>query len=414
MIKLFKVSIALALALSLTMLSACAGKPVNISRKGEITENTTTEYIGVDKAKAIALENAGIKEKDVKDLEVELDRERTAVVYEVSFDAQGYEYDYDIDAVSGDIVRTRREIDDAGRLPAATANDDTLTTEAPAETENVPETTTAATEPAKQTQPTTPTTVVEHSAEDYIGADRAKEIALSHAGLAEADVWDLKSELDMERGVVVYDVDFDGENYDYDYEIDAFNGDILRSDKERENNVRPAATNATTANSGNYIGEARAKEAALKHAGLSESDVWDLKAELDREHGTVVYDVSFETENYDYDYDIDAVSGEVVRSEKEPENNVRPTATSDSGNYIGTDRAKEIALDHAGLTANGVIKLKAEFDHDDHGYEHDHDHGNHEHCDAIYEVSFEANGYEYDYDIDAVSGDILHSEKERD
>ncbi|MBR6823341.1 MAG: PepSY domain-containing protein [Clostridia bacterium] len=34
--------------------------------------------------------------------------------------------------------------------------------------------------------------------------------------------------------------------------------------------------------------------------------------------------------------------------------------------------------------------------------------------DGIYEVEFKYNGYEYEYDIDAVTGKILMTEKEKD
>ena len=32
----------------------------------------------------------------------------------------------------------------------------------------------------------------------------------------------------------------------------------------------------------------------------------------------------------------------------------------------------------------------------------------------VYEVSFNAGGYDYDYDIDAYTGKVIRSEKERD
>ncbi|MCC8101471.1 MAG: fibronectin type III domain-containing protein [Clostridiales bacterium] len=74
--------------------------------------------------------------------------------------------------------------------------------------------------------------------------------------------------------------------------------------------------------------------------------------------------------------------------------------TAASGSYIGITKAKSIALADAGLTASAVYDLEAEFDW--------------ENGIAVYEVSFEYGGYDYDYEINAVSGAILEKKVERD
>jgi len=72
---------------------------------------TTTTYIGTAKAKSIAFADAGVTESKVYDLEVEKDKEKGVVVYEVSFDYNGYEYDYTIHATSGKILEKEVERD---------------------------------------------------------------------------------------------------------------------------------------------------------------------------------------------------------------------------------------------------------------------------------------------------------------
>ena len=69
-------------------------------------------YIGKDKAKAIALEKAGLKEADVKFVKVELDRERGTVVYDVEFNQGLKEYSAEIKADDGTIVEWDVDIDD--------------------------------------------------------------------------------------------------------------------------------------------------------------------------------------------------------------------------------------------------------------------------------------------------------------
>ena len=59
-----------------------------------------------------------------------------------------------------------------------------------------------------------------------------------------------------------------------------------------------------------------AKETALRHAGLSESQVNNLDVDLDRENGKLIYEVDFNSGNTEYDYDIDAETGEVISADK--------------------------------------------------------------------------------------------------
>ena len=68
--------------------------------------------------------------------------------------------------------------------------------------------------------------------------------------------------------------------------------------------------------------------------------------------------------------------------------------------YIGEDRAKEIALEDAKVSASDAKYLRAHFDRDDYR--------------DNYDVEFYYNGREYDYEIDAKSGAILEKSSERE
>jgi len=87
----------------------------------------------------------------------------------------------------------------------------------------------------------------------------------------------------------------------------------------------------------------------------------------------------------------------------EPTPAATPAATGPVRNqpqYISKEEARNIALSHAGLSANDVTRLKADFDFDDGVPE--------------YEVDFRHGGYEYDYDIHAETGKIRSWDKDRD
>lgn len=77
-----------------------------------------------------------------------------------------------------------------------------------------------------------------------------------------------------------------------------------------------------------------------------------------------------------------------------------PTEAPTDPARITKEEAIDIALKDAGFTADQVNGLHAEFDYDDGRPE--------------YEVEFRQGGYEYDYEIHAETGTILHRDKDRE
>ena len=73
--------------------------------------DTTQSAIGRDRAIELALNHAGLNKADVRDLEAELDRERGGTYWEVDFEHGGYDYSYDINAQTGEIVIAEKEKD---------------------------------------------------------------------------------------------------------------------------------------------------------------------------------------------------------------------------------------------------------------------------------------------------------------
>ena len=119
---------------------------------------------------------------------------------------------------------------------------------------------------------------------------------------------------------MVYEVEFDRGYDEYDYDINAKTGAVVSYDNEiNGKDVKSTGSSNKNTSTGkeNVIGNAAAKSAALKHAGVTESQATELKVELDREDGKLVYEVEFKSAGYEYDYEIDAVKGTVLQSDKE-------------------------------------------------------------------------------------------------
>ncbi len=70
------------------------------------------KYIGYDAALQKALENAGLSATDVYGIEREFDFERGVMVYEIEFKTADTEYSYDINAITGEVVKKETERND--------------------------------------------------------------------------------------------------------------------------------------------------------------------------------------------------------------------------------------------------------------------------------------------------------------
>jgi len=71
-----------------------------------------TDLITEDVAKAKALTRAELTADDVKYIKAELDLEKGAWEYEVEFKHEGFEYEVDVNAKTGEIIKFEKEFDD--------------------------------------------------------------------------------------------------------------------------------------------------------------------------------------------------------------------------------------------------------------------------------------------------------------
>ena len=199
-------------------------------------------------------------------------------------------------------------------------------------------------------------------------------------------------------GDSLYPLTYDGNTYLPAEQLASAVGYNATSDDDSVSLTKKAAATSTSTSSTD-IGAEKAKEIALQHAGVSASNAVFVKAERERDDGRLTYDVDFYAGNKEYDYEILAADGTILSYDADIEGYRIPSSTSSSSSgYISVERAKEIALQHAGLSSSGVNFDKAEFDPDD---------GR-----AEYEIEFHHNFREYEYTIDAASGTILEAERD--
>ena len=257
---------------------AVSAAPVTEYGVQPVEERTTLTQA---EAEAIALEHAGLTRAQVTGLRSEYDVDRGISHWDIDFRSGDWEYDYEVNAQTGAVVKGEKEYDPVKTKPATPAP------EVPAET-----------------QPKT----------EKLTAEEAKAIALKHAGLTEAEVTGLRSEYDADDGVAHWDIDFRSGDFEYDYEVHAETGKVLKSEKEYDPEKAPVVKEEKPAAK---LTAEEAKDIALKHAGLTAGQVKGLRAQYDVDDGVPEWEVEFYCDGMEYDYEIHAETGKIRSWDKE-------------------------------------------------------------------------------------------------
>ena len=336
-----------------------------------------SDNVGSEEAAlAIALEHAGVTLDQLSWYEICLDFDDGIWVYEVEFAVGNTEYEYEINAITGEIIKFETELDD--------------------DPEGAPGT------PRPTQQP----------GSEFLSEDEVRAIVFNHAGVNANDVREFEIELDDEHGIWVYEVEFKAGNIEYDYVVNAVTGEIIKSETEVDDDPTaapgtPRPTAQPTQQPGSeFLSEDEIRAIVFNHAGVNANDVREFEIELDDEDGIWVYEVDFKAGSIEYDYVVNAVTGAIIRVETEIDDDPtaapgtpRPTAqpTQQPGSeFLSEDEIRAIVFSHAGVNANDVREFEIELDDEDGIW--------------VYEVEFESGRHEYSYEVNALTGEIIDYE----
>ena len=157
-------------------------------------------------------------------------------------------------------------------------------------------------------------------------------------------------------------------------------------------------TTSKTQATADFISKSKAKSIALKHAGVSSSDIYNYTIELDRDYGAISYEIDFDANGTEYSYDIDAKTGSIIKFEKEKDDDyIKPkkktSSKTSTSSGISKNEAKSIALKAANLKSSQIYAFEINKDYDD-GRQ-------------IYEIEFKSGNTEYSFEINAKNGKII-------
>ena len=349
-------------------------------------EIVTTDFISLEKAKQIALEDAGLDEATQKIVftREELNRNQGKPCYILEFYTAKKQYSYKVDAKNGSIMEAyhfilladakKIALDDAGVSEKVTFTEETLVAggiKTPYYRFVFADTKTQWT---YRIDAVLGTVLEKQQKEivttDFISLEEAKQIALKDAGLDDATqkIVFTREELSRNSGKPCYILEFYTAKKQYSYKVDAKNGSIMEAY--------------------HFILLADAKKIALDDAGVSEKVTFTEETLVAGGIKSPYYYFAFESASARWTYKIDAVLGVIMDKTYDK---IIPSAPE----FIGLEKAKQIALDDAGLdeTAQKIVFTREELSRNS--------------GKPCYILEFYTDKCAYSYKVDAVSGDII-------
>ena len=351
-----------------------------------ISSVCVSKFISLEEAKKIALKDAKLDELTQKIVftREELSRNQGKPCYLLEFYTGTNQYFYQIDAKSGSIIYAGKYItlseakkialDDAGCKDKVSFTEETLVSGgiktpyyrlvfADAKTQWTYRIDAVLGTVLEKQQKEIVTT-------DFISLEEAKKIALKDAGLDEATqkIVFTREELSRNSGKPCYILEFYTAKKQYSYKVDAKNGSIIEAY--------------------HFILLADAKKIALDDAGVNVKVVFTTEELVAGGIKSPYYYFVFESDSARWTYKIDAVLGVIM-------DKTCDKIISSTPEFIGLEKAKQIALEDAGLdeAAQKIVFTREEL--------------NRNSGKPNYVLEFYTDRCAYSYKVDAVSGDIL-------
>lgn len=254
-----------------------------------------------------------------------------------------------------------------------------------------------------------------------IGNIAAEDIALKDAGIDYSQARIHRTEFDFDNGQYLYDVEFSSNGVEYDYRIKASDGTILWRDSE------PMDGYAANVNGNQTQGQAQQPSAEQQQAQetLAQAQETLAQAQEAQKQAEAAQKQAQEAaaQAQQQQQQAQEAQKQAEAAQKQPQQQPaaqttqqqqpaaqsapqqpaapaaqaqpapQPQQPAQNTSYISVDQAKNIALGQAGLSASGVNFGKTKLENDD---------GR-----AEYEIEFYSGTTEYDYTIDAVTGNVL-------
>ena len=223
----------------------------------------SANYIPRERAMEIVFSDAGENAGEASYVRAHMDREHGKMIYDVEIHSGSAEYDYEIDASSGEIISMDMDVRHWSAITG--------------------------------------------TAGDSITEERAVELALENAGLSRGDVIFLYSRPKKDHRMMVFEVKFATATTVYEYKVDAEGGRIISREIERQR--------SRVNNPNNILSIEEATQLVLKRVNGATAD--KMRIRLDYDDGRLIYEGVLWHDGYKYEFEINAENGRFLDWDRE-------------------------------------------------------------------------------------------------
>lgn len=252
---------------------------------------------------------------------------------------------------------------------------------------------------AKQADTSGLTVTGQASDKAYIGLNKATEIALTQ--LPGATLKEI--EFDYDDGMV-YEAELLLDGYEYDIEIDALTGAVVKFDHELDDHWS-GTVGEPVAGNGQGTANPQPSQSQQQTALITEQEARDLvlaqvpgasivKFKQDTDDGRTVYDGKAVLEGREYEFEIDAATGSFLEWDADDADEGWRT-----GGGTASGQAVQTAMDEEGARALVLARIPGATIVE---IERDTDNGR-----VCYEGEAVLDGREYEFEIDATAGEFI-------
>lgn len=172
---------------------------------------------------------------------------------------------------------------------------------------------------------------------------------------------------------------------------------VSQDASEKNSTAQNNSQGADTQNAGSQVTEEEAKAIALEDAGYAEADVTGIRVKQDRDDGREIYEVDFYVQAEEFDYDIDRSTGQILSKDYDIDEDFNTQNGQTTSGVITQEEAVQIVLNRVEGAAEKDVRIKL-----------DEDDGR-----QIYEGEIYYNQTEYEFELNAQTGEILEWSEER-
>lgn len=239
--------------------------------KGEFVGSASDKaYIGVEKAKAAALEYAKVSKDLVEgNIKAEFEHDDGMMVYEVEFHAEGVRYEIEVNAVTGNIISCEKKNRDV---------------------------------------------VIGGAVGEYVSAKEVEDIISAYC--PERQEWQgFEYRFQYDDGVLICEAEVSYKGVEYEFEVNAKTGEVISVESDRYYHYEDNSSGNSEENG--LITKEQALKKVLDRAGLAEDDISRLNIELDHDDNVWKYEIEFISGRYEYEAEINADTGEIISYERD-------------------------------------------------------------------------------------------------